>query len=159
MSLDQLWNGWRSQYVRGFNEGTRNEPGRSVFTAILQSGSSDEETHIVHRGPTCFAILNAFPYAVGHVLLLPYREVSELEDLSVSETAELWSVVTCAVRAVKSAYRPEGLNVGINLGEAAGRVGPDDPAGRPGAGAPAAARWWRQRRGRRSVGRLGGEPQ
>ena len=88
MSLERLWNGWRSQYVRGFNEGTRNEPGRSVFTAILQSGSSDEETHIVHRGPTCFAILNAFPYSTGHMLVLPYREVADLEDLDAVESVE-----------------------------------------------------------------------
>ena len=101
MSLERLWNGWRSQYVRGFNEGTRNEPGRSVFTAILQSGSSDEETHIVHRGPTCFAILNAFPYSTGHMLVLPYREVADLEDLDAVESVELWSTVTDAVAAVK----------------------------------------------------------
>ena len=74
----------------------------------------------MHRGAEVFAILNAFPYAVGHVLVLPYREVSELEDLSPSETAELWTTVTDAVSALKAAYRPEGLNVGINLGKPAG---------------------------------------
>jgi ATP adenylyltransferase len=74
----------------------------------------------VHRARSCFAILNAFPYSIGHVLVLPYREIAELEQLDVEEAAELWSTVTDAVRAVKAAYAPEGVNVGINLGRPAG---------------------------------------
>lgn len=91
-----------------------------MFTQILRSGLSDEEANIVRRGPRCFAILNAYPYATGHVLILPYREVADLEDLSAEETAEIWATTTDAVRAVKAAYRPEGVNVGINLGRPAG---------------------------------------
>lgn len=120
MSLDRLWNGWRSGYVRGFNDGERNEPGRSVFTGILESGLPDEETHIVHRGSTCFVILNAFPYATGHMLVLPYREVADLEDLRADEAADLWATVTAAVSAVKRSHNPQALNVGINLGASAG---------------------------------------
>ena len=120
MSLDRLWNGWRSAYVRGFNDGERNEPGTSVFTKILNSGLPDEETHIVHRGRTCFVILNAFPYSTGHMMVLPYREFSELEDLTADESLELWSTVTSAVAAVKRSHGPQALNVGINLGPSAG---------------------------------------
>lgn len=120
MSLDRLWNGWRSGYVRGFNEGERNEPGRSVFTGILESGLPDEQTHIVHRSSTCFVILNAFPYSTGHMLVLPYREFADLEELSPEESADLWSTVTAAVAAVKRSHSPQALNVGINLGAPAG---------------------------------------
>lgn len=120
MSLDRLWNGWRSSYVRGFNDGDRNEPGRSVFTSILQSGLPDEETHILHRGETCFVILNAFPYSTGHMLVLPYREFAHLEELTPAEGAELWTTVTAAVAAVKRSHNPHALNVGINLGASAG---------------------------------------
>lgn len=120
MTLDRLWNGWRSGYVRGFNDGERNEPGRSVFTAILESGLPDEETHIIHRGATCFVILNAFPYSTGHMLVLPYREFSDMEDLGPDESSELWSTVTAAVAAVKRSHSPHALNVGINLGAPAG---------------------------------------
>jgi ATP adenylyltransferase len=91
-----------------------------VFTKILRSGLPDEETHIVHRGSSCFVILNSFPYSTGHMLVLPYREVSDLEQLDAAETAELWSTVTAAVGAVKRSHRPDALNVGINLGGAAG---------------------------------------
>lgn len=120
--LEHLWNGWRAAYVQsaGAAGGVGAGDTTSVFTRILASGLPDTETHVVHRGATCFAILNAFPYSVGHVLVLPYREVAELETLDAAETVELWSTVTDAVRAVKAAYRPEGVNVGINLGRPAG---------------------------------------
>ena len=92
----------------------------SLFTQILQSGLSDDETHIVHRGLLTFVILNAFPYTPGHLMVLPYREISNLEDLTADEHTELWATVTDAVHAVKTAYAPAGVNVGINLGRPAG---------------------------------------
>jgi ATP adenylyltransferase len=124
--LERLWNGWRAAYVTsgGAAGGVADddvESGRgSVFTRILQSGLPDADTHIVHRGEHCFAILNAFPYSVGHLLLLPYREVADLEDLTAEESTELWTTVVDAVVAIKRAYQPEGVNVGVNLGRPAG---------------------------------------
>jgi ATP adenylyltransferase len=119
--LERLWNGWRSQYVRGEgNDQFTTTERMSVFTQILQSGLSDEEAHIVYRGEKVFVILNAFPYASGHLLILPYREIAELEDLTDEESTELWATVTNAVRAVKSSHRPHAMNVGINLGASAG---------------------------------------
>lgn len=119
--LEHLWNGWRMGYVSGSAAGRPEEtPGASVFTQILESGLSDEDANIVHRGPLCFVILNAFPYTSGHLMVLPYREVAELDELSGAEAAELWTTVTEAVATLKAAYRPEGLNVGINLGRPAG---------------------------------------
>jgi ATP adenylyltransferase len=120
--LEHLWNGWRSTYVRsaGAVGGVHPDDTSSVFTRILQSGLADEETHIVFRGRTTFAVMNAFPYSVGHVLVLPYREVAELDELSDDETRELWATVTDAVAAVRTAMSPGGVNVGINLGEPAG---------------------------------------
>ena len=118
MSLDRIWNGWRSQYVNAGGP-DRSEAG-SVFTQILRSGLPDEETFVVHRGVSVFALLNAFPYTSGHLMVLPYREVASLEDLDAAETAELWATVTDAVVAVRTAYRPGGVNVGINMGRAAG---------------------------------------
>jgi diadenosine tetraphosphate (Ap4A) HIT family hydrolase len=117
-TYERLWNGWRAAYV-----GTEPNPAPdsgSVFTAILQSGLSDVEAHIVHRGPLVFAILNAFPYGTGHTLVMPYREIAGLEDLDMAESTELWTTVTDAVRAVKAAYEPGGVNVGINLGRPSG---------------------------------------
>lgn len=117
--LERLWTGWRSSYVSSIGPPPDPTEG-SIFTQILRSGRPDEETYIVHRGPLCFAMLNVYPYGTGHLLVLPYREVPDLEDLEPDEATELWATVTDAVRAVKAAYAPEGINVGINLGRPAG---------------------------------------
>lgn len=119
-ALERLWTGWRSSYVQSVGSTDSGHGEGSLFTRILQSDMSDEEANIVHRGPRCFAILNAYPYSTGHTLVLPYREVAELEALDQAESAELWATVTAAVRAVKTAYDPHGVNVGINLGRPAG---------------------------------------
>jgi diadenosine tetraphosphate (Ap4A) HIT family hydrolase len=122
--LERLWAGWRLSYVQDAalpTDGeTPTEPRGSVFTRILASGLPDIETNVVHRGELCFAIMNAYPYGTGHLLVLPYREAGELDELTPEETTELWATVTDAVRAVRSAYRPDGFNVGINLGRPAG---------------------------------------
>ena len=117
--MDRLWAGWRSSYVAVAGNGEP-EGERSLFRRILASGLSDDETHVVWRGERIFAILNAYPYTCGHVLVMPYREVGELEDLTPDESAELWAAVRDAVVAIKAAYAPQGLNVGLNLGQAAG---------------------------------------
>lgn len=139
--MDRLWAGWRSSYVTSAAAGDTGSGGTSgtgaedaptadngpadgasasVFRDILDSGLTDEEARIVWRGKTTFAILNAYPYTSGHLLLMPYREVGELEDLTPDESSELWSGTQDAVVAVKAAYRPHGVNIGLNLGEAAG---------------------------------------
>lgn len=123
-TLDRIWAGWRSEWVAEASAGHHLTGDGSVFTRILaaveRGDLSDETAFIVHRGPTTFAILNAYPYGTGHLLVLPYREVATLEDLHAEESAELWLVINQAVVAVKAAYRPGGVNVGFNLGAAAG---------------------------------------
>ncbi len=118
-AMDRLWAGWRSGYVAAAGNGALVGEG-SIFTRILATGMPDEETHVVWRGELVFAILNAFPYTSGHLLVMPYREVGELEDLTPAESDALWAATRAAVAAVKAAYRPQGVNVGMNLGEAAG---------------------------------------
>jgi diadenosine tetraphosphate (Ap4A) HIT family hydrolase len=118
MTLDRLWAAWRSTYVSGVATGAPSD--RSVFTEILATSLPDDETHILWRGADCFAILNAYPYGSGHLMVMPYREVAALEDLTSAEHTELWSGVRDAVVALKAAYAPNGVNVGMNLGEAAG---------------------------------------
>ncbi|MEI8390896.1 MAG: HIT domain-containing protein [Actinomycetes bacterium] len=120
--IDALWTGWRSQYLkevveRGDETSTEVE---SVFSQILCSNISDEAAYIVHRGGLVFVILNAFPYAVGHLLVLPYRQISDLSSLSDSESLELWATVTRASEVLNTVYEPQGLNIGINIGRPAG---------------------------------------
>ena len=116
MTLERLWAGWRGEYMA-----VAGDPEVScVFCRILDSGEPDEVTHIVWRGEKVFAILNAYPYTSGHLMVMPYRHVGELDELDADESAELWPTVTRAVAAVRRAFEPEGMNVGLNLGRAAG---------------------------------------
>jgi ATP adenylyltransferase len=117
--LERIWNGWRANYVM-HGQDSKSTSDASIFTQILNSDLSDEQSFIVFRGKTVFVIMNAFPYTSGHLLVVPYREVAELENLSADETTELWATVTDAVTAMKSVYSPEALNIGLNLGAAAG---------------------------------------
>jgi ATP adenylyltransferase len=119
VSLDRLWAGWRTSYVEHAAATPESET-MSPFTAILASGLPDTQTHIVWRGERCFAILNAFPYTNGHLMVMPYREVGELDDLTAGEHDELWRGVTQAVAAIRATYRPDGINLGMNLGRPAG---------------------------------------
>jgi ATP adenylyltransferase len=95
----------------------------SLFERILRH--EDEEGYIVRRGRTCAVLLNAYPYTNGHLLVLPNRAVAGLADLTVEEHTELWQLVREGVAALEAAYRCDGVNVGMNLGKAAGAGVPD----------------------------------
>lgn len=120
-SIDRLWAGWRSEYVASATpvEGGRSES-ECVFCAILSSDETDQAKNLVWRNEHTACILNAYPYGTGHVLVMPVRHVGELEDLTDVESRELWSGINDAVAAIKTAYKPNGLNVGFNLGEGSG---------------------------------------
>jgi len=75
---------------------------------------------VLERGERCFTMLNAFPYASGHVMVLPYRHVADLLDLDEAEVGELMGLARRSVRALRAVMSPEGFNVGLNIGEAAG---------------------------------------
>ncbi len=125
MSLEHLWAGWRMPYVTaasvsGGEAAGPLDDGACVFCTVLGASASEEDRLIVWQGGTCVAILNAFPYASGHLMVMPRRHAQELEDLTEAEAEELWPGVQRAVAALKEAYRPEGVNVGLNLGRAAG---------------------------------------
>ncbi len=129
--LDHLWAGWRHAYIESVTGGAEasdevrpppDGPG-SLFERILRL--DDAEGFIVHRGRWCSALLNAYPYTNGHLLVLPNRAIAELEGLDHDEHRELWDIVRDGVVAIRAAYRCEGVNVGLNLGAAAGAGVPD----------------------------------
>jgi ATP adenylyltransferase len=115
VSLERLWAGWRSEYV----EGAATAEG-CVFCRILASDEPGDKTYIVRRDAFCAVVLNAYPYASGHLLVMPVRHVGDLEELDDDEAGGMWREVADSVRALKSAYTPDGLNVGANLGRSAG---------------------------------------
>jgi ATP adenylyltransferase len=91
-----------------------------VFCEILASGEPDEDLYILRREPGAIAILNLYPYTSGHLMVVPERHVAELEDVEPYEAEVIWRLLAAAVRALKSALSPDGVNVGANIGRVAG---------------------------------------
>lgn len=126
MGLGRLWAGWRMPYVTeattdiAASPGDPDLPEYCVFCRILSADRPDEETFVVWRGPTTALILNAYPYASGHLLAMPRRHVGDPEELTAEESQALWSTTWAGVAALRRAYQPDGVNVGANLGRAAG---------------------------------------
>jgi ATP adenylyltransferase len=117
MSLERLWAGWRSSYVDGVANVEPSDDG-CVFCAL--AGDDDDHAQVVGRNPLAFAALNIFPYTSGHLLVMPNRHVADLAALTDEEATALMALTRQATTAVQQAYNVDGINVGINLGKAAG---------------------------------------
>lgn len=120
MPLERLWAGWRSEYIAGTGAAPAPTKDGCVFCGLIASDQPDSDTYVLWRGTHVAALLNAYPYTSGHLMVMPRQHLADLEELPADVGAELWSATTDAVRAIKAAYRPEGVNVGMNLGRAAG---------------------------------------
>lgn len=112
--MEILYAPWRINYVVGKEK----EPG-CVFCTGPES-KDDEKCLMVHRAEGAFTIMNRFPYTNGHLLVCPYRHVSDICDLSVQENSLLIQEVTRALQVLRDVMKPSGLNVGLNLGVDAG---------------------------------------
>lgn len=113
MTLDRLWTPWRLAYVTGAAKSAE-----CVFCTAQTR--DDAEPLIVFRGARCFVILNLFPYNNGHLLVVPNRHFASLGDATPDELAELMDLARRSERALHEVFSPDGLNVGLNLGKAAG---------------------------------------
>lgn len=91
----------------------------SLFSQIAQS-SDDEANHVICRDRTCYALLNTYPYNCGHLMVVPYKQVADLEDLTDDEMTDLMKLTRRCIQALKKVMNPNGFNVGINLGRVAG---------------------------------------
>ena len=116
--LQRLWTPYRMNYLAEAPMKGDNGKTEQPFTDIPYL--SDEEGLVVARGELVYAVLNLYPYNPGHLMVVPYRRVSELEDLTDAESAELMTFTQKAIRVIKNVSRPHGFNVGLNLGTSAG---------------------------------------
>jgi ATP adenylyltransferase len=116
--LQRLWTPYRMTYLAEAPMNRDNDTSATPFTDIPRL--PDEDGLVVARGELVYAVLNLYPYNPGHLMVVPYRRVSELEDLTDSESAELMAFTQKAIRVIKSVSRPHGFNVGLNLGTSAG---------------------------------------
>ena len=115
--LQRLWTPYRMTYLAEAPQ-KRDRDSEQPFTDIPQR--SDEDGLVVARGELVYAVLNLYPYNPGHLMVVPYRRLSEIEDLTDAESAELMAFIQKAIRVIKNVSRPHGFNVGLNLGTSAG---------------------------------------
>ncbi|HTB08916.1 MAG TPA: HIT domain-containing protein [Acidimicrobiales bacterium] len=120
MGLDRLSAAWRESYVSSAFQGEHDHDSAGCVFCQLATEPVSESTGVLWRSEHTYLVLNAFPYGSGHLLTVPYRHVAELEELTDAEYLDLSGVVRRAVIALNAAYGPDGMNVGMNLGSAAG---------------------------------------
>jgi ATP adenylyltransferase len=115
--MDYLWTPWRYSYITSAD--TSNNGQTCIFCELLRAGD-DEKSLIVYRGEFNFIILNAFPYTCGHSMIVPYEHVDRLHKLPEAATAEMMALVRKLETSIFDLYHPDGANIGMNVGKAAG---------------------------------------
>jgi ATP adenylyltransferase len=112
--MDYLWTPWRYAYVSTAEKATG-----CVFCDAVNAGD-DEKVGIVHRGQHCFIILNTYPYTPGHVMIVPYAHMDELRKLPPEAAHEMMELSQRVESVLRDLYHPDGINLGMNIGKAAG---------------------------------------
>jgi ATP adenylyltransferase len=113
---ERLWAPWRLRYI----EAASGSPVEGCIFDELPAQENDRENLILYRGKTAFVIMNAFPYTNGHLMVAPFRHTNDLTLLTNEELLEINQLVAKCTSWIGKAYRPDGFNVGVNLGRAAG---------------------------------------
>ena len=116
--MKMIWAPWRIEYIR------QAKP-QGCILCDKPKENNDETNKILFRGKYNFVMMNNYPYNPGHLMVVPYRHTANLEDLTAKENLELTEILTRSVKALKTALKPAGFNIGINLGKVAG-AGIDD---------------------------------
>ena len=113
--MDYLWTPWRYTYVAGIDMTSS----ACIFCELPRLGD-DAKAGIVQRGQHCYVVLNAFPYTAGHVMIVPFAHLDELQKLPLEAAHEMMDLAQRMERVLRQVYKPEGINLGMNLGKAAG---------------------------------------
>ncbi|NLE45878.1 MAG: HIT domain-containing protein [Chloroflexi bacterium] len=113
--MKHLWTPWRMPYLRGAEE---HDNDGCVF--CIGAVEDDASVHILFRAKHCYVILNRFPYNTGHLMVIPYAHHSSLEQLDSATLDEMMTLAQLSVRVLRQAYDPQGFNLGMNIGDAAG---------------------------------------
>ena len=114
--MESLHAPWRIKYIL---EKKPTSGDTSEFTRIAQS-QDDQANYVITRSRYSFALLNKYPYTGGHVLVVPYRQVSDLDGLTNEENMDILKLLQCVKKAIQNSMNPDGFNIGLNLGRAAG---------------------------------------
>ncbi len=111
--MKRLWAPWRIEYIK------MPKSGECIFCKAASS-NNDKENLVVYRSRYSFIILNRFPYNSGHLMIVPYRHIPHILDLNDDEILDMFRLMKISIKALDSLMKPEGYNIGVNIGEAAG---------------------------------------
>lgn len=111
--MDYLWTPWRYAYITGADK-----PKGCIFCELPKE--DDPKARIVHRGKSCYVILNTYPYTSGHVMVVPYAHLDELQKLPTDAAHEMMDLCQKMEKVLRTLYKPDGVNLGMNIGAAAG---------------------------------------
>jgi ATP adenylyltransferase len=113
--MEHLWTPWRSTYMK-----SKKDVGVCVFCRAGSSPADDEENLVVLRASFSFVMLNRYPYTTGHLMIAPFQHAARLQEIPEETALEMMQLARRAEAVLQQAYNPDGLNIGLNLGEAAG---------------------------------------
>lgn len=113
--MDHLWAPWRTQYIEGIDK----KDDGCVF-CIKSSENDNRKNLILFRGKKCFVLMNLFPYNNGHLMVIPYMHTSDIITLDIQTSNEMWNLLCVSKAALTKAFKPEGFNIGMNIGRPAG---------------------------------------
>ena len=117
MGIERLWAGWRNDYVSDPKTGRTDT--ECVMCNIVDA-TDDSDALVLERTDATITVMNLYPYGSGHLLVAPKRHAASLEDFDDAELMALTRAQVRAVRAIRAAYSPDGVNIGVNIGRAAG---------------------------------------
>lgn len=118
--MDILWSPWRYDYIKSGDKPTPKSSGGCVFCDILSDSADDEEKFILHRAEFNFVILNIYPYISAHLMIVPYAHLADLDSADKNTTDEMMDLVKRCQTVLREVYNPNGFNLGMNFGKAAG---------------------------------------
>ena len=116
--MDKLWSPWRSNYIDSFKDASNEDI--CVFCAAQNSEITDKKSLVVYKGDLNFIMLNLYPYNNGHLMIIPYRHISDYMELTEKELNEITALNKMAITVLRKIMKPHGFNFGANIGKAAG---------------------------------------
>lgn len=116
--MEKLWSPWRSNYIESFK--TKKDTDECIFCGEHNISLENDESLVVFKNTLCYVMLNLYPYNSGHLLIIPYRHLNDMNSLTNEEMNEMMKTVQLSIKALDISMKPQGYNFGANIGKAAG---------------------------------------
>lgn len=116
--MERMWSPWRSEYINAFK--SEDENNSCVFCTAQSEDMTDDKSLVVYRGKQVFTIMNLYPYNNGHLMVVPQKHISKIDQIDSELFSEITRQITLATSALTKLFSPQGFNIGANIGKAAG---------------------------------------